>query len=111
MLPEPVANVSQTTKLGFETPHGPCGGPDADRSTPPWDRAPRTGPGAPRHLTAGPARSGATACCWRASPLSGAGRDGRRAHCAVLARYSSDPLRVAALRRSSLEIVEGERPS
>ena len=30
-------------------------------------------------------------------------------HCAVVARYSSPPLRVAALRRSSREIVEGER--
>jgi hypothetical protein len=32
-------------------------------------------------------------------------------HWAVLARYSSPPPRVAALRRSSLEIVDGERPS
>lgn len=32
-------------------------------------------------------------------------------HCAVAARYSKPPLRVAALRRSSREIVEGARPS
>jgi hypothetical protein len=31
-------------------------------------------------------------------------------HWAVVARYSSLPPRVAALRRSSLEIVDGERP-
>jgi Integrase core domain len=41
---------------------------------------------------------------------------GRRAdrsacHWAVVARYSSPPLRVAALRRSSREIVEADRPS
>src|SRR5215213_6194108 len=41
---------------------------------------------------------------------------GRRAarsacHCAVVARYSRPPLRVAALRRSSREIVEAARPS
>jgi len=32
-------------------------------------------------------------------------------HCAVIARYSKPPLRVAALRRSSREIVEAARPS
>src|SRR3954452_3683189 len=32
-------------------------------------------------------------------------------HWAVVARYSSPPPRVAALRRSSLEIVDGERPT
>src|SRR5665647_1845701 len=41
---------------------------------------------------------------------------GRRAtssafHCATPARYSSVPLRVAALRRNSLEIVDGSRPT
>jgi hypothetical protein len=41
---------------------------------------------------------------------------GRRAarsacHCAVVARYSRPPLRVAALRRSSREIVDAARPS
>src|SRR5215212_7569152 len=41
---------------------------------------------------------------------------GRRAarsacHCAVVARYASPPLRVAALRRSSREIVDAARPS
>jgi hypothetical protein len=41
---------------------------------------------------------------------------GRRAirsafHCATDARYSSFPPRVAALRRSSLEIVDGDRPT
>src|SRR3954464_3574051 len=41
---------------------------------------------------------------------------GRRAarsacHCAVVARYSKPPLRVAALRRNSREIVEAARPS
>ena len=43
-------------------------------------------------------------------------RFGRRAarsacHCAVLARYASPPLRVAALRRNSREIVDAARPS
>jgi len=39
-------------------------------------------------------------------------RDARSAcHCAVLARYSSPPPRVAALRRNSREIVEAARPS
>ncbi len=44
--------------------------------------------------------------------LAGFGRRARRSacHCAVEARYSSRPLRVAALRRSSREIVDGERP-
>jgi transposase InsO family protein len=32
-------------------------------------------------------------------------------HCAVVARYSSPPPRVAVFRRSSREIVEGARPS
>jgi len=41
------------------------------------------------------------------------GRLDRRSAChwAVVARYSSDPPRVAALRRSSREIVDGERPA
>ena len=45
--------------------------------------------------------------------FAGFGRRARRSacHCAVEARYSRRPLRVAALRRSSLEIVDGERPS
>ena len=40
------------------------------------------------------------------------GRFARRSarHCAVVARYSHPRLRVAALRRNSREIVDGERP-
>ena len=45
--------------------------------------------------------------------LVGFGRRADRSAChwAVVARYSSPPLRVAALRRSSREIVEADRPS
>jgi len=45
--------------------------------------------------------------------FAGFGRRARRSacHCAVVARYANPPLRVAALRRSSLEIVDGDRPS
>src|SRR6476661_4847251 len=45
--------------------------------------------------------------------LAGLGRRADRSAChwAVVARYSSPPLRVAALRRSSREIVEADRPS
>ena len=45
--------------------------------------------------------------------FAGLGRLARRSacHCAVVARYSKRPLRVAALRRNSREIVDGERPS
>lgn len=45
--------------------------------------------------------------------LAGFGRRAERSacHCAVIARYSKPPPRVAALRRSSREIVEGARPS
>jgi hypothetical protein len=45
--------------------------------------------------------------------LAAFGRRNERSacHCAVVARYSSPPQRVAALRRSSREIVEGARPS
>src|SRR6185295_237094 len=45
--------------------------------------------------------------------LVGFGRRAARSacHCAVLARYASPPLRVAALRRSSREIVDAARPS
>jgi len=41
------------------------------------------------------------------------GRLARRSacHCAVVARYAIEWLRVDALRRNSLEIVDGERPS
>ena len=41
------------------------------------------------------------------------GRLARRSacHCAAVARYSSKPPRVAALRRSSREIVDGDRPT
>jgi hypothetical protein len=44
---------------------------------------------------------------------SGIGRRADRSacHCAVVARYSRSPLRVAALRRNSREIVEAVRPS
>src|SRR4051812_10502206 len=45
--------------------------------------------------------------------FAGFGRRAARSacHCAVVARYSSPPLRVAALRRSSREIVDAARPS
>src|SRR6478672_424138 len=45
--------------------------------------------------------------------LAGLGRRADRSAChwAVVARYSSPPLRVAALRRNSREIVEADRPS
>ena len=47
------------------------------------------------------------------SSLAGFGRIAARSacHCAVWARYSRPPPRVAALRRSSREIVDGDRPS
>jgi hypothetical protein len=46
------------------------------------------------------------------APLSGHRRTGNgKAARAVVARYSSPPLRVAALRRTSREIVEADRPS
>src|ERR671917_1321061 len=49
---------------------------------------------------------------WVAS-FAGFGRRAARSacHCAVVARYSSPPLRVAALRRSSRETVDAARPS
>src|SRR3954452_8329312 len=52
----------------------------------------------------------------RAAVVASLALFGRRAarsacHCAVLARYSSPPLRVAALRRNSREIVDAARPS
>src|SRR5689334_16541497 len=45
--------------------------------------------------------------------FAGFGRRAARSacHCAVVARYASPPLRVAALRRSSREIVDAARPS
>src|SRR3954462_15856940 len=45
--------------------------------------------------------------------FAGFGRRAARSacHCAVVARYSRPPLRVAALRRSSREIVDAARPS
>src|SRR5680860_1721978 len=48
-----------------------------------------------------------------AASLATLGRFARRSacHCAVMARYSRLPQRVAALRLSSREIVDGERPS
>lgn len=47
------------------------------------------------------------------SSLAGFGRRAARSacHCAVIARYSTPPPRVAALRRNSREIVEAARPS
>src|SRR6185437_1666816 len=62
-----------------------------------------------------PASLSCTYPCSAAFTASFAGL-GRRAarsacHCAVVARYSRPPLRVAALRRSSREIVEAARPS
>ena len=48
-----------------------------------------------------------------AASFAAFGRRARRSacHCAVVARYSSSPPRVAALRRNSREIVDGDRPS
>ena len=45
--------------------------------------------------------------------FAGFGRRAARSecHCAVVARYSRPPLRVAALRRSSREIVDADRPT
>ena len=87
--------------------------------------APMTG--RPFHGTAGPrtvAPFGATipparrSCtyCRSAACVASFASFGRRVarsacHCAVDARYSSPPLRVAALRRSSREIVDAARPS
>src|SRR5215212_7877010 len=81
----------------------------------------------PFHGTAGPCTAapfGATtipasrSCtCRRSGPLiaslAGFGRRAERSacHCAVVARYARPPLRVAALRRSSREIVDGARSS
>jgi len=48
--------------------------------------------------------------CVQALPALGGEQLAPRAHWAVVARYSSPPLRVAALRRSSLEIVDAARP-
>ena len=63
-------------------------------------------PGEPLlHVLAQPRR-------WRrAWPSSAAGRAARHATAPTDARYSSSPPRVAALRRSSREIVDGDRPS
>src|SRR5512135_754443 len=50
---------------------------------------------------------------WFAASFATFGRRARRSacHCAAMARYSSPPPRVAALRRSSREIVDGDRPT
>src|SRR5215207_6409989 len=49
----------------------------------------------------------------RVTSFAGFGRRAARSacHCAVVARYSSPPLRVAAFRRNSREIVDAARPS
>src|SRR5215470_12097898 len=62
-----------------------------------------------------PSNRSCTYCCSSAFTASFAGF-GRRAarsacHCAVVARYSRPPERVAALRRNSREIVDGARAS
>src|SRR6185295_20361828 len=44
-------------------------------------------------------------------PAFGLRADRSACHCAVVARYSRPPLRVAALRRNSREIVDAARPS
>ena len=60
-------------------------------------------------LPAAPARTAAVPR-WRPASLTFGRLDFRSAcHCAVDARYSNPPLRVAAFRRSSREIVEGAR--
>ena len=68
-----------------------------------------------RGATIPPARRSCTYCRSAACVASFAsfGRRVARSacHCAVAARYSSPPLRVAALRRSSREIVDAARPS
>jgi hypothetical protein len=67
----------------------------------------------------GPATAPASRSCTYAlsagciTSFAGFGRRAARSacHCAVVARYSSPPPRVAALRRSSREIVDAARPS
>src|SRR5882724_4162852 len=71
--------------------------------------------GAPLGATTTPANRSCTYRLSLASTASFAGF-GRRAarsacHCAVVARYSKPPARVAALRRNSREIVDGARAS
>ena len=73
---------------------------------------PATGDPSARRII--PASRSATYWCSAGLIASLAGL-GRRAinsdfHCATDARYAKDPLRVAALRRSSREIVDGARP-
>jgi hypothetical protein len=76
-----------------------------------------SGPGTvvPSGLTIRPPRRSCTYCFNRAFAASFAtfGRRARRSacHCAVVARYSKVPPRVAALRRNSREIVDGDRCS
>jgi hypothetical protein len=69
---------------------------------------------APAGLVITPARRSCTYCrsVSFVASLASFGRLARRSAChwAFVARYSSPPPRVAALRRSSREIVEGERP-
>src|SRR5215216_3056323 len=85
----------------------PCRRPFQDTAGP--------GMGSPLAATTTPANLSSTYV--RKGALSanfvGFGRRADRSACqwAVVARYSSPPLRVAALRRSSREIVEADRPS
>src|SRR5499427_6113779 len=70
---------------------------------------------APFGAMTAPSKRSCTYCCSWLFPASFAGF-GRRAarsacHCAVVARYSRPPERVAALRRNSREIVDGARAS
>src|SRR4051794_4121960 len=92
---------------------------------PPGDllRAPRPGPSRARPARTaalpGPQTSSASLSCtyprsaaFTASFVGFGRRVARSAcHCAVVARYARPPLRVAALRRSSREIVDAARPS
>src|SRR5829696_7691243 len=85
----------------------PCRRPFQDTAGP--------GMGSPLAATTTPANLSSTyvrKVALRASFVDFGRRADRSAcHWAVVARYSSPPLRVAALRRSSREIVEADRPS
>src|SRR5262245_2001145 len=76
-----------------------------------WPGTARSSAGARAALGRCAGRPSARAAAHRAS-FETFGRLARRSacHCAVVARYAIEWLRVDALRRSSLEIVDGDRP-
>src|SRR3954453_1124693 len=81
----------------------------------PFQASVRPGTAAPPGATTAPVSRSSTEVRNAAFSASfvGLGRRAARSacHCAVVARYSKPPLRVAALRRNSREIVEAARPS